>query len=82
MVIINHSLGGDLTHLQVIDSGDVLVRAFLRKMHRKSWPAAGFSGQASASFQGEPADQTGRFRRRPHRGAPLAVNFIGRFGAG
>ena len=30
MVIINHSLGGDLTHLQVINTGDALMKGIFK----------------------------------------------------
>ncbi len=82
MVIINHSLGGDLTHLQVIDSGDVLVKGIFKENAPKimALPASSLVKQALV-FKANPRIKRVVFVAAPHRGAPLAVNFIGRIGA-
>jgi pimeloyl-ACP methyl ester carboxylesterase len=82
MVIINHSLGGDLTHLQVIDSGDVLVKAIFKENAPKimALPPNSLVKQALV-FKANPRIKRVVFVAAPHRGAPLAVNFIGRIGA-
>ena len=82
MVIINHSLGGDLTHLQVIDSGDVLVTGIFKENAPKiiALPPDSLIKQALI-FKANPRIKRVIFVAAPHRGAPLAVNFIGRIGA-
>ena len=76
MVIINHSLGGDLTHLQVIDSGDVLVKGIFKENAPKIMALPPSSPVKQAlSFQGESADQTGRFRCRAPSGRPARCQF-------
>ena len=82
MVIINHSLGGDLTHLQVIDSGDVLVKGIFKENAPKimALPPSSLVKQALV-FKANPRIKRVVFVAAPHRGAPLAVNFIGRIGA-
>ncbi len=82
MVIINHSLGGDLTHLQVIDSGDVLVKGIFKENAPKimALPPSSLVKQALI-FKANPRIKRVVFVAAPHRGAPLAVNFIGRIGA-
>jgi hypothetical protein len=82
MVIINHSLGGDLTHLQVINSGDVLVKGIFKEDAPKimALPSSSLVKQALI-FKANPRIKRVIFVAAPHRGAPLAVNFIGRIGA-
>ena len=82
MVIINHSLGGDLTHLQVINSGDVLVKGIFKEDAPKimALPPSSLVKQALI-FKANPRIKRVIFVAAPHRGAPLAVNFIGRIGA-
>ena len=82
MVIINHSLGGDLTHLQVIDTGDVLVKGIFKQNAPKimALPPDSPIKQALV-FKANPRIKRVVFIATPHRGAPLAVNFIGRIGA-
>jgi pimeloyl-ACP methyl ester carboxylesterase len=82
MVIINHSLGGDLTHLQVINSGDVLVKSIFKENAPKimALPSNSLVKQALI-FKANRRIKRVVFVAAPHRGAPLAVNFIGRIGA-
>ena len=82
MVIINHSLGGDLTHLQVIDTGDVLVKGIFKQNAPKimALPQASPIKQALV-FKANSRIKRVVFVAAPHRGAPLAVNFVGRIGA-
>ena len=82
MVIVNHSLGGDLTHLQVIDSGDVLVKGIFKENAPKilAMPPDAPIKQALI-FKANSRIKRVIFVAAPHRGAPLAVNFIGRIGA-
>ena len=51
MVIMDHSLGGDLTHLQVINSGDVLVKGIFKENAPKimAQPASSLVEQALIS---------------------------------
>jgi hypothetical protein len=82
MVIINHSLGGDLTHLQVIDTGDVLVKGIFKENAPKIMALPPDSPLKQALvFKANPRIKRVIFVAAPHRGAPLAVNFIGRIGA-
>ena len=48
MVVINHSLGGVLTHLQVIDTGDVLMKGIFKSNapQMAEWPADSLVKQA------------------------------------
>ena len=82
MVIINHSLGGDLTHLQVIDSGDVIVKAIFKENAPKIIDLPSNSSVRQALiFKANPRIKRVIFVAAPHRGAPLAINIIGRIGA-
>ena len=82
MVIINHSMGGNLTRLQVIDTGDVLVKGIFKQNAPKimTLPPDSPIKQALV-FKANPRIKRVVFIATPHRGAPLAVNFIGRVGA-
>ncbi len=82
MVIINHSLGGDLTHLQVIDTGDVLLQGIFKQNAPKimALPPDSPIKQALV-FKANPRIKRVVFVAAPHRGAPLAINFIGKIGA-
>src|SRR4029450_10986479 len=82
MVIVNHSLGGDLTHLQVIDAGDVLVKGIFKQSAPQimALPPDALIKQALV-FKANPRIKRVVFVAAPHRGAPLTVNFIGRIGA-
>src|SRR5207248_9792257 len=82
MVLINHSLGVAVTHLQVINSGDVLVKGIFKENAPKimALPADSLVRQALV-FKANPRIKRVVFVAAPHRGAPLAVNFIGRIGA-
>ena len=83
MVIVNHSLGGVITHLQVIDSGDALVKGIFKKNSPKIMALPDDSPLKRALiFQANPHIDRVVFVAAPHRGAPLASNFIGNFGAG
>jgi pimeloyl-ACP methyl ester carboxylesterase len=82
MVIVNHSLGGDLTHLQVIDTGDVLVKGIFKQNAPKIMVLPPDSPIKQALvFKANPRINRVVFVAAPHRGAPLAVNFIGKIGA-
>jgi pimeloyl-ACP methyl ester carboxylesterase len=82
MVIINHSLGGDLTHLQVIDTDDVLVKGIFKQNAPKIMALPPDSPIKQALiFKANPRIKRVVFVAAPHRGAPLAINFIGRIGA-
>jgi len=82
MVIVNHSLGGDLTHLQVIDTGDVLVKGIFKQNASKimALPPDDLIKQALV-FKSNPRIKRVVFVAAPHRGAPLAINIVGRIGA-
>jgi pimeloyl-ACP methyl ester carboxylesterase len=82
MVIVNHSLGGDLTHLQVIDSGDVLVDGIFKQNAPKIMALPPDSTvKQGLIFKANPRIERVVFIAVPHRGAPLAINSIGQFGA-
>ena len=83
MVIINHSLGGDLTHLQVINTGDALIKGIFKDNAPRimaELPADSLVKQALI-FRANPRIKRVVFICAPHRGAPLASNQIGTFGA-
>ena len=83
MVVINHSLGGDLTHLQVINTGDALMKGIFKDNASRmiaELPADSLVKQALI-FKANPRIKRVVFICAPHRGAPLAINQIGIFGA-
>jgi hypothetical protein len=83
MVIINHSLGGDLTHLQVINTGDALMKGIFRNNAPRMMaelPADSLVKQGLI-FKANLRIKRVVFICAPHRGAPLASNQIGIFGA-
>jgi pimeloyl-ACP methyl ester carboxylesterase len=83
MVIINHSLGGVLTHLQVINPGDALIKGIFKDKAPQvmaELPADSLARQALL-FEANPRIKRVIFICAPHRGAPLASNQIGTFGA-
>ena len=83
MVVINHSLGGDLTHLQVINTGDALMKGIFKDNAPRMMaelPADSLVKQALI-FKANPRIKRVVFICAPHRGAPLASNQIGTFGA-
>lgn len=82
MVIVNHSLGGDITHLQVIDPGDVLVKGIFKESAPKIMAMPDDSLVKRALIY-EPNRKIDRvvFIAAPHRGAPMAINSIGKLGA-
>jgi len=82
MVIVNHSLGGVITHLQVIDSGDALVQGIFKQNAPKIMALPDDSlVKRGLIFQSNPRISRVIFVAAPHRGAPLASNPIGEFGA-
>ena len=82
MVIVNHSLGGDLTHLQVIDTGNVLVEGIFKQNAPKILALPPDSTvRRGLQFKANPRIERVVFIAAPHRGAPLAINSIGQFGA-
>ena len=83
MVIINHSLGGDLTHLQVINTGDALMKGIFKDNASRMMaelPADSLVKQALI-FKANPRIKRVVFICAVHRGAPLASNRSGIFGA-
>ena len=83
MVIINHSLGGDLTHLQVINTGDAIIKGIFKDNAPRimaELPADSLVKEALI-FMANPRIKRVVFICAPHRGAPLASNQIGTFGA-
>ncbi|MEI6279186.1 MAG: hypothetical protein WCQ16_07380 [Verrucomicrobiae bacterium] len=82
MVIVNHSLGGVITHLQVISPKDALVKAIFKGK------APEILAQPDSSllkrglvYEANPRIDRVVFVAAPHRGAPMANNPIGNFGA-
>jgi pimeloyl-ACP methyl ester carboxylesterase len=82
MVIVNHSLGGVITHLQVIDSGDALVRGIFKKNAPEIMALPDDSlVKRGLIFEANPRIDRVVFVAAPHRGAPLAINRLAEFGA-
>ena len=82
MVIVNHSLGGVITHLQVIDSSDVLVKGIFKQNTSKILALPDDSPVKKALiFRANPHIDRVVFVAAPHRGAPLAINRLAEFGA-
>lgn len=75
MVIVNHSLGGVISHLQVISSGDSLVKALFPKNAPEilSLPDSALLKRGLV-FEANPNIARVVFVAAPHRGAPLAIN--------
>lgn len=82
MVIVNHSLGGVITHLQVISPGDALVKAIFKSKAPEilALPDSSLLKRGLV-YQANPRIDRVIFVAAPHRGAPLASNPIGNFGA-
>jgi|GEM_PF-491910 len=82
MVIVNHSLGGVITHLQVISPGDALVKAIFKNKAPEimAMPDSSLIKRGLV-YQANPRIDRVIFVAAPHRGAPLAINPIGNFGA-
>ncbi len=82
MVIVNHSLGGDITHLQVIEPGEVLVKGIFKDEAPKIL-ALPDDSKIKRALLYEPNPNIDRvvFIAVPHRGAPMAVNSIGKLGS-
>ncbi len=82
MVIVNHSLGGVITHLQVINSGDALVKGIFKQNAPKILALPDDSlVKRGLIFRSNPHISRVVFVAAPHRGAPLAINPIAAFGA-
>jgi hypothetical protein len=81
--MVNHSLGGDLTHLQLINTGDALINGIFKNNAPRimaQLPADSLVKQGLI-FKANPRIKRVVFICAPHRGAPLASNEIGTFGA-
>lgn len=75
MVIVGHSMGGLLTRLQVIDSGDELSRAFFaRPIDENYWLSDDQKRTVKAAliFKPEPFVKRAVFVAVPHRGSKMA----------
>ncbi len=82
MMIINHSLGGVITHLQVIDTGDALVDAIFKEKANRILALPDDSPLKRALiFKANPRIREVVYIATPHLGAPLASGFLGRMGA-
>ncbi|MEI8309802.1 MAG: hypothetical protein WCH98_03505 [Verrucomicrobiota bacterium] len=81
MVIVNHSLGGVITHLQVISPGDALVKGIFKNKASEimALPDSALLKRGLV-YQANPRIDRVIFVAAPHRGAPLAINLIGTFG--
>ncbi len=82
MMIVNHSLGGDLTHLQVINPGALLVEEIFKKNAPKimAMPADSLVKEGLL-IKANPRIERVAFIAAPHRGAPMAIGIIGKIGA-
>lgn len=81
MVIVNHSLGGIISHLQVIDSGDRLVQEIFKDKTSEIMALPEKSiVKRGLIFEANPHIDRVVFVAAPHRGAPMATNWIGNFG--
>ena len=82
MVIVNHSLGGVITHLQVISPGDALVKGIFKSMAPEimAMPDSSLLKRGLV-YEANPRIDRVVFVAAPHRGAPLASNLLGNFGA-
>lgn len=82
MVIVNHSLGGVISHLQVISPGDALVKGIFKSKASEilALPDSSLLKRGLV-YPANPRIDRVIFVAAPHRGAPLASNPIGNFGA-
>ena len=82
MVVVNHSMGGIISHLQVISAGDALVKAIFKDKAPEimALPDSALLKRGLV-YQANPRIDRVIFVAAPHRGAPLAINPIGNFGA-
>lgn len=82
MIVIGHSMGGLLTRLQVIDSGERLRQAFFtRDISEIAWLTAEQKKEAQAALVVKPLPFVTRavFIATPHRGSKIADTGIARF---
>jgi hypothetical protein len=83
MMLVGHSMGGLLSRMQVIDSGD----AFWRTWFTKPPEQVPLDGEASRQLRGSllfkanPDVKQCIFIATPHRGAEMADGWIGRLGS-
>lgn len=83
MVLIGHSMGGCISHLMIIDSGDKLWNEYFDEPPEQ----VNLSPAASAKFTEwlvfRSRTEVGRviFIATPHRGSDLAANWVGRIGS-
>jgi pimeloyl-ACP methyl ester carboxylesterase len=84
MVVIGHSMGSLIARLLITDSGDKLWLAMFGKPPAQTnlSPDSRAFLEDSLIFQHRPEIGRVIFISAPHRGATMATNFIGRFGAG
>lgn len=82
MVIVNHSMGGILSHLQVINPGDTLAKEIFKEKASEILASSKSKLLKKALFY-SPTPYIDRivFVAAPHRGAPMAKNWIGNLGA-
>lgn len=81
MVIVGHSMGGVIARLLVAEGGDEMWKALLG--HAPSAEERGRLARLSPYLDLEPMPEVTRIvlLASPHRGAPLAGSWLGRFGA-
>jgi pimeloyl-ACP methyl ester carboxylesterase len=82
MVVVNHSLGGVITHLQIISPGEKFVRSIFKDKAPEilALPDSALLKRALV-YDANPRIERVVFVAAPHRGAPMAINAIGDLGA-
>jgi len=81
MIIINHSLGGTITHMNVINPGTAFVNLFGEDAEKiRALPDDSILKQALV-YEAAPNVDEVIFIAAVHRGAPLAISWIGNLGS-
>jgi len=81
MIVINHSLGGTITHMNVINPGNTFVDLFGDFGEEILAMPDGSIVKQALVYEANPRIDEVIFIAAVHRGAPLAVSWLGRFGS-
>ncbi|GAA5121243.1 alpha/beta fold hydrolase [Luteolibacter yonseiensis] len=80
VVMLGHSMGGDIARLMLTDSGDTLWRAYFGKPPEETVIPGKFRGQLEETLVFRHRQDISRtiFISTPHRGSEIAINSFGR----
>lgn len=81
MVVINHSLGGTITHMNVINPGNTFVDLFGDFGDKILTMSDDAILKEALVYEANPRIDEVIFIAAVHRGAPLAISWLGKFGS-